>query len=81
MAATEATRRNRTILRTSRVTDRRGDHAAAPVKAGTKAPEARPVTPAMHITPDVVIAARGAIRGPRSERRSTSLRSLRRFAA
>ena len=80
MAATEATRRNH-ILRTSRVSDRRGAHDPAPEKGATPAADASRVTPAMHITPKVVIAARGVLRSARGERRSTSLRSLRRFAA
>ncbi len=80
MAATEATRR---IRRTSRVTstsDRRGAHAPAAARPETT-PSHRSATPAMHITPNVVIAARGAVRPARAERRNTSLRSLRRFAA
>jgi hypothetical protein len=39
--------------------------------------EPRAVTPAMHVTPNVVIAARGGIR---SARRATPARALRRFA-
>ncbi len=80
MAATEAARR---IRRTSRVTapsERRGAHAPTPVRPETT-PSRRSATPAMHITPNVVIAARGAVRPARAERRNTSLRSLRRFAA
>ena len=78
MAATEAARRTR---RTNRI-ERRGAHAPAQVRTETSASEARPVTPAFHITPNVVLAARGTVR-PARERRSTrtSLRSLRRFAA
>ena len=75
MAATEATRRTRSTIRT---TDRRGAHA--PARTEARVPGARPVTPAFHITPNVVIASRGTVRSAR-ERRSTSLRSLRRFAA
>ena len=76
MAATQATRRTR---KTSRI-DRRGPHAPAQVRTETRASETRPVTPAFHMTPNVVIAARGTVRGA-GKRRSTSLRSLRRFAA
>ena len=78
MAATEATR----TRRTSRIdrASRRGAHAPAQVRTDTTAPATRPVTPAFHMTPNVVIAARGTVRAAR-ERRSTSLRSLRRFAA
>lgn len=77
MAATEATRRTRT----DRSTERRGAHTPAQTLNETSASHARPATPAFHITPNVVIAARGTVRSARRERRSTSLRSLRRFAA
>ena len=80
MAATEATRRARGTSRINRSSDRRGAHAATPVQTQATA-EAHRVTPALHVTPNVAIAARGAVRSDRRERRSTSLRSLRRFAA
>lgn len=80
MAATEATRRTRGTSRINRSSDRRGAHVATPVPPDATA-EARRVTPALHVTPNVVIAARGAVRFDRRERRGTSLRSLRRFAA
>ena len=79
MAATEATRRTRGTSRANRSSDRRGSHAATPVPTEATA-TARPATPALHVTPNVVIAARGAVRSARRERRRTSPRSLRRFA-
>lgn len=81
MAATEATSRTRKTSRTNRSTDRRGAHAPAQARTETSAPDARPVTPAFHLTPNAVIVARGTVRSARRERRSTSLRSLRRLAA
>ena len=80
MAATEATRRTRTTTRTSRTPERRGTHAAAPVSPETTAPAGR-IAPGTHVTPNVAIVARGAVASARRERRGTSLRSLRRFAA
>lgn len=83
MAATETARRNHTTS-TRRQADRRGRHSAAP--AVEIRPEAAPsTTPAMHVTPDVVIAARGAVDQRRERRPRRSLqpfaRDLRRFAA
>lgn len=72
MAATSRTRR------TNRSTDRRGAHA--PAQARTETSASRRVTPAFHITPNIVIAARGTVGSARRERRSDSLRSRRRFA-
>lgn len=80
MAATEATRRTRGTSRINPSTGRRGVHAATPIRTEATA-EAHRATPALHVTPNVVIAARGAVRSDRRERRGTSLRSLRRFAA
>ena len=77
MAATEATRRN--AHRSTRSSARRGAHAPA-ASAEVTPTEARPVTPAMHITPNVVIRTRGDVRSARSERRASWARSLRRFA-
>ena len=77
MAATEATRRN--AQRTTRNAARRGAHAPAARTEAAPA-EARAVTPAMHITPNVVIRARGDVPSARRERRASSARSLRRFA-
>ena len=81
MAATEATSRTRRTRRINRATARRGAHAPAQAGTETSASHAPAATPAFHITPNVVIAARGTVRSARRERRSTSLRSLRRFAA
>ncbi len=77
MAATQATRRN--APRSNRNAARRGAHAPA---SHTEVPatEARAVTPAMHITPNVLISTRGDVRAARRERRGTPARSLRRFA-
>ena len=72
MAATEATRRTRS----TRSVSRRGAHAPASRTEVTPA-DARAVTPAMHITPNVVISTRGEVR---PARRGPSARSLRRFA-
>lgn len=80
MAATEATRRNRNATRVNRTSDRRGAHAPQSVHRDETAADARPVTPALHLTPNVAIAARGAVRSAGPERRRTSPRSLRRFA-
>ena len=76
MAATEATRRTRRIT----TSDRRGAHAPSSARHEGDASEARSVTPAFHITPNVVITARGSVYSTRRERRGTSQRSLRRFA-
>lgn len=80
MAATEATRRTRGTSRLNRSSGRRGDHVATPVRI-EETSDARRATPALHVTPNVVIAARGSVGAARPERRGTSLRSLRRFAA
>ena len=80
MAATQATSRTRRTDRIDRSTGRRRAHAPAHARVETSASHARPVTPAFHITPNVVMAARGTMRSNGRERRSSSTRSLRRFA-
>ncbi len=71
MAATEALRHNRTSARpatrtrlplTPKVTtNRRGGHDVARRAQPVESPAAATVTPAMHITPNVVSAARGGM--------------------
>lgn len=82
MAATEATRRNRTARNadrthlplTPKVTSaRRGGHLIAARANRAESPVAESATPAMHITPNVVVATRG---GVRSERRAREGRSI-----
>lgn len=84
MAATETTRRSTHSTTSRRQLDRRGRHTAAPV-VESQAEVLAPVTRAIHITPNVVIAARGAIRsrGERGSRRThqSSALDLRRFRA
>jgi hypothetical protein len=79
MAATQATRRTNRTASTRRRLDRRGRHTAA-----HQADSAARTPPAMHVTPNVAIAARGDVRG-RRERSFRRLRSsaldLRRFRA
>ena len=81
MATTGATRRSAHSTTSRRQSDRRGRHAAAPVVSPAEA--VVPVTRATHITPNVVIAARGdvASRGERAQRRTheSSALDLRRF--
>lgn len=71
MATTGATRRSAHSTTSSRQLDRRGRHTAAPV-IESQAEIVAPVTRATHITPNVVIAARGDIRsrGERNPRRT-----------
>ncbi len=84
MASTGATRRTTHSSTSRRQLDRRGRHSAAP--AVEPQPEVvTPATPAMHITPNVGIAARGTIRSrdeqtPRRTPRATAV-DLRRFRA
>ncbi len=77
MAATQANRRN--VNRSTGNAARRGAHAPAS-RTEVASTEARAVTPAMHITPNVVISTRGDVRSARRERRGPTARSLRRFA-
>ncbi len=79
MAATEAARRTLRTSGTNRTTDRRGAHAPSPARIEGSV-DARGVTPAFHITPNVVIATRGSVRSDRRKRRGASQRELRRFA-
>ena len=82
MATTGATRRSTHSTTARRQTDRRGRHTAAPA-VERQVEVAASATPAMHITPNVVIAARGDIRSrsARSPRRTheSSALDLRRF--
>lgn len=52
MAATKAMSRTRRTNRITRSTDRRGAHAPVQEPSETGAPQASPVTPAFHITPN-----------------------------
>ena len=93
MAATGATRHNRTTNSTDRnrlpltpkvTTSRRGGHQTAGRAQRTESPAVPAATPAMHITPNVVMAARGDVRSARRGRRSilqVDALDLRRFRA
>ncbi len=91
MAATEATPRNRTTADRNRLpltpmltAMRRGGHQTAGRAQHAESPAVPAATPAMHITPNVVIAARGDVRSARRGRRSilqVDAMDLRRFRA
>ncbi len=90
MASTGATRRNRSTRtadfnRSPLTSARRGDHEPAVRTQPAQAPAAPAATPAMHITPNVAIVARGGVRSARRGRGARWLQldasDLRRFRA
>ncbi|CAA9462688.1 MAG: hypothetical protein AVDCRST_MAG38-300 [uncultured Solirubrobacteraceae bacterium] len=90
MAATGATRSNRTTRTADRnrsplTSARRGERRAAAHAKPAETHAAPAAAPAMHITPNVAIVARGGLRGARPERAARWLQldasDLRRFRA